>query len=148
MYTWYRRCLIDHLLKLKLFFFVNLTWRRWTLPYIIGHSMETSTELHEPLWRPPRSSMEHHEPPRSSMEHHEPPWRPPRSSMEPPRSSMDLYGGLYGPPWSFHGPPWRPPRTSTEPPRTSTEASTEPPRTFMEASTELYILLLCRDIFK
>ena len=128
-------------------------YHRGTVPYIIGHSMEISTELHgspwrlhagievhgglhgastgppwslhRPPWKPPRSL---HAPP------WRPPWRPPRSLHEPPRSlhgaSTYHHGGLHG---ASTEPPW----TSMEPPRTSTETSTEPPRSLHGAPWRL-----------
>ena len=59
-------------------------------PYIIGHSMEASMELHGGSW--------------SSME----------VSTDLHGASTDLHGGLHRPPRSLHGPPWRSPRTSME----------------------------------
>ena len=59
-------------------------------PYIIGHSMESSVELHG-------AHMELHGGSWSSMEAHGAPWR----SMEAPLPPWRLRVGLHGPPWTF-----------------------------------------------
>ena len=71
-------------------------------------SMETSTELHEPLWRPPWSSTDLH------GDLHEPPWRLPWSLHGPPwrwRSPWSFMS-LHGVPDNVGDPSWGPPCTS------------------------------------
>ena len=103
-------------------------------PYIIGHSMEASMELHggswssvEAPWWPPWRSVE------VSMEVcgglHGGSWRSPWRSVEAPwgsvEASMEVRGGLHGGPWrspwrsveasmKVHGAPWRSPRRLME----------------------------------
>ena len=88
---------------LALVFLAKQGFSRFVLVfYIIGHSMKTSmeasVELHEPPWRPSRTSMEASMEPPWSL--HGPPWRFPRSLHGGPwrlhEVSMEAHGGLHG----------------------------------------------------